>query len=75
MNYTPPLWVRHFTPWWVLNFINAHLPTCWTGMVMWKQGYDWEWWPNSGCFDPHDYCRKFDYHCIPIEGRIGGRSK
>ena len=59
-RYTPPLWTRHFIPYLVLLWISERYATCWAGMVMWKQGYDWGWWPVRSCFDPQDYCGKFD---------------
>jgi len=63
-KYTPPTFLRHITPWWLLGWIDRRWDTCWAGMVMWKQGYDWDWWPTNTCFDatdgPWDYCNKFD---------------
>lgn len=63
-GWTPPSWMRHITPWRVLNFIDRHSHTCWAGMVMWKLGYGWSWWPCMTCFmgpkDWGDYCGKYN---------------
>jgi len=63
-KYTPPNWMRHFFSYRMLGFIDERTNTCWAGMVMWKQGYGWDWWPTSTCFQedctPKDYCGKFE---------------
>lgn len=62
-RYTPPSWMRHFTPWWLLHWLDERMETCWAGIAMWKMGYDWDWWPTNTCFDATDgrwdYCGKF----------------
>ena len=62
-RWTPPSWMRHISPWWVLLWLDRHLNTCWAGIAMWKLGYEWSWWPN-GCWDgrpgqEYDYCGKW----------------
>jgi len=65
-RYTPPFWMRHFLSWRVLQWISDHSDTCWTNMVMWKLGYEYEnWWPSPSCFKPYDYCGKFDGKPLP----------
>lgn len=52
-EYYPPLFWRHFVPWFVLKWIDKHSEFCWSSMVMWKLGYDgedWEWRVKDGCF-------------------------
>ncbi len=54
--------LRHIISWRRLNWINDHFNYCWTGMVMWKLGYDWSWERSSTCFTDEDercYCGKF----------------
>lgn len=60
-RWTPPSFLRHVASYRMLEFINKRTNTCWTGMVMWKMGYGWSWWPNDNCmsFDG-DYCGKWD---------------
>lgn len=71
-RYTPPSWVRHLISWRLLGFIDKHLATCWAGMVMWKYGYEGEWWPTGTCLSPDDYCGKFDAALAGAEkGRDG----
>jgi len=53
-------WLRHITPWFVLEWIFRRYHLCWAGMVMWKLGYDWSWSLNRGCFYPFDYCGWYD---------------
>jgi len=62
---TPPLFLRRLAPWQLLAFINLHTDTCWSGMVMWKLGYEgWSWWPAASCWaGPQggwDYCHKYE---------------
>ena len=75
--WTPPLWMRHIIPWFVLRWLDDRLDTCWTGIVMWKLGYDWVsgWNVCAGsCFNldaghelnQYDYCGKFN---VPEEYR------
>lgn len=56
---TPPMWLRHVLPWWLLKWISAHSRVCWVAMVQWKDGYpDWRWSDLSDC-DPDCYCGKY----------------
>ena len=56
----PWSWLRHITPWPVLNFLFDRYHLCWAGMVMWKLGYDWAWDVSPSCLHPHDYCGFYD---------------
>lgn len=59
-KYTPPAWLRHITPWWMLHWIDNNFDTCWANMCTWKQfGSEVSWWPDERCFHPYDYCNKF----------------
>ncbi len=58
-----PHWLRHFTPWWLLDYINTHYDVCWTKVVLWKM-YDGDWGRvEKMCFchseGALDYCGKF----------------
>ena len=64
-RWTPPSRARFIVPWRLLEWINEHSDVCWAGMVMWKLGYDWSWWPTRTCFLDGDYCGKFDGKPIP----------
>ncbi len=60
--FTPPNWLRHITPWWLLQYIDRNYETCWAGMVMWKLGYEFEdsWKIVETCFESgNDYCGKY----------------
>jgi len=68
-RWTPPQWIRHFTPWSLLYWINDHFDCCWSGIVCWKMGYDGRSWDiRPRCFnvdhpDPkhrYDYCGRYD---------------
>ena len=65
LKVTPPVWMRHITPWWLLYWLDKRLPTCWTVMVLWKMyGDEDSWWPLGKCFaaysgERYDYCGKF----------------
>jgi hypothetical protein len=37
-RYTPPLWLRHVTPWWLLRLIDRRLPVCFIRVAEWKLG-------------------------------------
>ena len=62
-----PYWMRRFTPWWVLHFINRHTATCWPRMATWKlygeDGIDESWCVSRSCWDgPNggwDYCGRY----------------
>ncbi len=60
----PPLWLRHFMPWRLLKWIDDRFETCWAGMVMWKYGHPWSWFPTCSCFEAkpnrYDWCGKYD---------------
>lgn len=76
---TPPLWLRHVIPWRVLRFYDRHRPTCWSGIAMWKMGYDgWSWQRQSDCWGGAqggwDYCGKFETKPDFIDGTARSRS-
>ena len=54
-------WLRHITPWPVLNLLFDRYHLCWAGMVMWKQGSDFGWRVRPDCIYPHDYCGHYDH--------------
>lgn len=62
MTFDPPSWLRHFLPWWLLHYLDRRYRLCWTGVAMWKMGYEWSWGPpNPTCFgdgEPTCYCGK-----------------
>lgn len=62
LDRTPPSWMRHIIPWRVLYWLDKHTDTCWAGMVMWKEDYEWSWWSCSwqdGLGADGDYCGKW----------------
>ena len=67
----PWAWLRHITPWWLLYWLFGRYHICWSGMAMWKLGYDWSWSLNKGCFHPFDYCGWYD-HTATAEERTEG---
>jgi hypothetical protein len=56
----PPAWLRHVTPWWLLELIDRHFLPCWLGMAEWKLFGARGWDIGRGCFFPYDYCGKYD---------------
>ena len=66
----PPSWLRHITPWWLLDRIWRRYHICWAGIVMWKLGYEHSWSLDRSCFHPYDYCGWYDT-CDSEERRDG----
>lgn len=81
---TPPTWLRHIAPWWLLYWLNDYYDDlCWAGVVTWKV-YGGGWTVvSSSCFahtqGPVDYCGKWpsekarefgDSRPIPVESAL-----
>jgi hypothetical protein len=66
-RYTPPMWLRHVTPWWLLRLIERRFNACGVGVAQWKYGHQERgyetWWPTWSCMGgpPHawDYCGRY----------------
>lgn len=63
-GFTPPVWMRHFISYRLLDWLNDHSSVCWANVVMWREHGDSDsWWPTS-CWqkdlvDHGDWCGKF----------------
>ena len=66
----PWSWLRHITPWFVLDFLCDRYHICRAGVVMWKMGHGWAWDVRPSCLTPHDYCGFYDY--ASAEERVEG---
>lgn len=62
----PPSWLRHFIPWSVLDWMFNRWHLCWSGMVMWKLGYEWSWSIDRSCV-LQDYCGWYATKATPQE--------